>query len=369
MRTKIKHIKLTNFRNHKGFSFEPQSRTIAIYGQNGVGKTNILEAISLLAPGRGLRSAKLLELKTISYSEPWVVFAEIEGVDGETKIGTSLDYTQTGKEKRRVKINGEDIRGTSELAEYFSYIALTPSQDKIFNEGTTVRRDYLDRLCENFFPDYSDMIAVYNLAKAERRKLLIDRYQDNLWLDTLESRMAEKGVAIAYQRLELCELLNSFMNEAEKAEFPKANVSVEGEIENFIKAGTKAIEAENHFKDKLFDDRRSDAETKRTNFGIHKSDFRVIHSLKNMPAEFCSQGEQKALLLSLTIVSVIAKKARTGFYPILLLDEVASHLDDGKRAKLFKFINNTPCQTWLTSTEKEHFIGLEEAQIFSLKNH
>ncbi len=366
MQTKVNKLTLTNFRNHKNFSFDPESRIIAIYGQNGVGKTNILEAISLLSPGRGLRSAKLSEIKNITDNEPWVVFAEIEGTDGETKIGTSLDYTQTGKEKRRVKINGEDVRGTFALAEYFSYIALTPSQDKIFNEGTTIRRDYLDRLCENFFPDYSDMIAVYNLAKAERRKLLVDRYNDNLWIETLESRIAEKGVAIAYQRLELCELLNSFMNEAEKAEFPKANIDAIGEIENFIKTGAKALETENHFKDKLYDSRRYDADTKRTSFGIHKSDFRVIHSLKNMPAELCSQGEQKALLLSLTIVSVIAKKARTGFYPVLLLDEVASHLDEGKRNKLFKFINNTPCQTWLTSTEKEHFIGLEEAEFFKI---
>ncbi len=368
MQNLVKKLVLTNFRNHKTLTIEPVSRIIAVMGKNGVGKTNILESISLLSAGRGLRGAKLQEMKsfTASVDENWVIYSEIVGAEGEAQIGTSLDYTNSGKEKRRARINQEDIRGTSELADYFSYVSLVPQQDHIFTKGSTSRRDYLDKLCEIFFPTYEEMLKVYNIARYERRKVISNNSYDEYWVNTLEQRMAEKGVAIAFCRLELCELLNSFMSEAAKSGFPEAHLDVTGEIEDFLKLSHKALEAENFFKEKLLENRIFDANSKRTNFGIHRSDFCVIHKNKNIPAEFTSQGEQKAMLLTITIASVLAKKARSGFYPVLLLDEVASHLDETKRAKLYDFINNIPCQTWLTSTEREHFDGLKEVEFIIL---
>lgn len=367
MQNLVKKLVLTNFRNHKTLTIEPVTRVVAVLGKNGVGKTNILESISLLSTGRGLRSAKLQEIKSFDApsSENWVIYSEIVGAEGEAQIGTSLGYTNSGKEKRRARINQEDIRGTSELADYFSYVSLTPQQDHTFTAGSTSRRNYLDKLCEIFFPTYEEMLKTYDITRYERRKLLANSY-DEYWVNALEQRMAEKGVAIAFCRLELCELLNSFMSEAAKSGFPEAHLDVSGEVEDFLKTSHKALDVENYFKEKLLENRIFDAHSKRTNFGIHRSDFRVTHKNKNIPAEFTSQGEQKAVLLAITIASVLAKKSRSGFYPVLLLDEVASHLDENKRANLYDFINTVPCQTWLTSTEKEHFTGLKEVEFICL---
>ncbi len=367
MNIKINKIALSNYRNHLNFEYSPQAKNIAIIGKNGVGKTNILEAISLLYSGKGLRNAKLQEIKNIKNpSENFVIYAEIFGLEGEAQIGTSLDYTQSGKEKRRVRINQQEVRSPKELSEHFNYTALTPMQDQVFSQGLTSRRDYLDNLCELFFSDYSDLLIVYNLAKSERRKLLITNNFDDYWLTSLEQKMAEKAIAITYARLELCERLNNSMKNAYDSGFPIANLSLIGEVENYISQNKKAILVENYFKEKLRENRHLDANSKKTNFGIHKTDFRAIHSVKNMPAELCSQGEQKAILLSITIASVIAKKSQTGFFPVLLLDEVIAHLDEEKRGKLFNFIKEVDCQTWLTGTEKTNFTGLNNIEFIEL---
>lgn len=366
---------MSNFRNHQAQNFEINSNVIAIYGKNGSGKTNILEAVSLLVQGRGLRNAKLLDLGHFNGQEqfPWAIFCAGEGKNGDVEIGCGIDVA---KDKKTVKIDGEKQRAQSSLNEHFSVLWLTPGEDQTFSSGSTSRREFLDRICTFFYPDYSNLLNAFKNLKSQRRNLLSEYKYDEYWVDSVEQGMVEKSIAIAHLRNEAIKNLNHTIQSSENYGFPFGRLSILGEIENFLISSSEKNadqqqdaeqqDAEQFYKDILKQNRLQDAKTHRTNNGIHRSDFRVIHSNKNMPTELCSQGEQKAMLLSITIAAILAKKMISGVTPILLLDEVYSHLDTEKRQQLYKFISNTECQTWLTGTEKESFDGLENCQFISL---
>jgi DNA replication and repair protein RecF len=367
MKIQLTKLSLTNFRSHTAYSLIPHENFNVITGKNGAGKTNILEAISLLAPARGFRGATLSDLQKFAASKspeanfPWSIFAEGQGIDGQFTIGTGGDVNQntSGKsDKRIIKINGEQQRSQQTLTQHVSVQWLVPSQDQTFAAGGTSRREFLDRLTSFFFPPHDENLAKFNYVKSERKRLLERKIFDDSWLKSIELKMAEYATAIAASRLEAIILLQNAIDAAPESLFPKAMLSVAGVVEDLMQS-QKALEAEGQYREMLKSNRPQDAESGRTNLGPHRSDFVVFHSLKNLPAELCSTGEQKALLLSITMASVRAKQHLSRITPILLLDEVIAHLDEKKRDEFFEVLKSLNAQTWLTGTEIGFFVGLK----------
>lgn len=327
-----------------------------IYGHNGAGKTNLLEAISLLTPGRGLRGAKLEEISLNGGGE-WSVIGEIGGY----KISTGLERDSV---KRIAKVDNEKQRGTNILAEYVSAIWLTPQMDGIFIEGSTNRRLFFDRIIYNFDPEHASRVAVYENAMRERLKLLKTGSTDKTWLKVLERRMAEYGVAVAAARNEVIHYLQESLNQSATS-FPRPLIEIHGRYENLLHAKS-ALEVEDIFAEALLEARYDDSANGRTSTGVHKTDFKVINSLKNMPANLCSTGEQKALLLSIIIGLARLLKSKKSKTPIVLLDEVIAHLDENRRAELFHEIISLGCQSFMTGTEKIFFKSVS-SDVFFLK--
>jgi DNA replication and repair protein RecF len=365
--TKINRLKLTNFRNHKSFTFESDKNIISIIGENGKGKTNIIEAISLLVPGKGIRNSKISEYQNFASLDsinkegeifiPWTVFAEIELEEEIYKLGTS--YEKDPSEKRIFNINGKKVKNIAEeLSRVISVVSLVPTQDHTFSAGSTSRREFLDKICTVFFADYNSFLSDFESLKSQRRKILYSNFHNNDWLSTIEEQMASKALIIASYRNDVVDLLNSNMDKAELANFPSTQLEIIGDIESNLRH-SKALEVEMAYSKKLSEERQRDLDSNRTNSGIHRSDLKAIHKLKNLPAQLCSMGEQKAVLLSITLATVLSKKQFSNKTPILLLDEVSAHLDEQKRSDLYNFIKDVNCQSWLTSTEKSHFEGLD----------
>ena len=382
----ITSLTLENFRNYRSLSLSLPPQPVVLRGRNGAGKTNILEAISLLSPGRGLRGAKLREMDSIPSPSggglgwglaengvrlaphptspqrgeefPWVVAARIATGDETTHIGTARDGESTA-EKRIIKINGEKVRGHAQLVAHVCVQWLTPSMDQVFIEGGTVRRKLLDRLVYGFVPEHAARVMAYESAMRERNKLLADRATaDPYWLSVLEQQMAEHAVAITLARQEVLGRLQHELVE-DIAGFPRAVMAVEGLMEGWLTAGDSALDAEGKFAEHLTQARGIDAARRRASIGPQRTNFIVIHKTKNMPAEQCSTGEQKALLLSIMLCAARARAAWCGVAPILLLDEVIAHLDVDKRASLFDLIRHSQIQAWMTGTDAADFKGLE----------
>lgn len=341
----ITQLKLTNFRSYPAatISFEPGINIIT--GQNGMGKTNLLEAVSLLSPGRGIRSSKLDEIAKIGETE-WSVIGEVDGY----QIITGLE---NGRERRTVKVDGEKQNGSNALAPYCSCIWLTPQMDNIFLESSGERRRFFDRLIYNFDPEHASRVAVYDNAMRERLRLLKNGQNDDRWLKVLEERMVEYGVAIAAARNEVLGYLQNAIDKSTSS-FPKSEITINGKYESLIQ-DKKALEVEEIFKNDLRESRQQDQYSGRTTCGVSRTDFTIIHNIKQMPAALCSTGEQKALLLSIILSLGRLLKERKNRAPILLLDEVVSHLDEVKRGELFDEINSLGAQAILTGTDKELF--------------
>lgn len=372
----ISSLSLSNFRNYEYARIEVSSVPVVLTGANGAGKTNILEAISLFSVGRGLRRAKLSELDSISSNTElaWAIAANVIGRQGEIKIGTGrLSDNYEDNDKRVVKIDGKITRGQAELSRHLSIIWLTPQMEQLFIEGASSGRKFLDRLVFGFDAEHASRINEYDYAMRERNKLLQNNNSnwgraDSNWLDTLEQKMAECATAIAIARLSTCEHINHTIT-VSPLSFPKAHVDVFGFVEDLLKNGSSAIEAENSLKNALANYRNQDAVAGRTSVGTHKSELCVTHVKKNMPAESCSTGEQKALMLSIVLAQARSGAIWHGVVPIILLDEVAGHLDATRRLELFEEICQIGAQTWMTGTDAHLFEGLQEkAQFFQVDN-
>ena len=385
----LQSLSLSNFRNYTHSRIEVSPAPVVLTGQNGAGKTNILEAISLLTPGRGLRRAKLAELSLSTHrgrgatytsregGAAWAVSANVFGRQGEVKIGTGREINVPlptsplqgeEQEKRIIKIDGKISRGQAELARHLSMIWLTPQMEQLFQEGASSGRKFLDRLVYSFDAEHASRINEYDYAMRERNKLLQYGRADAAWLDSLENTMAETAAAIALARLSTAEHINHTIA-ASPLSFPKAHVDIAGFVEDLVKAGQPAIEAENALREALARGRNVDAAAGRTLTGTHRSELRVTHTGKRMPAEACSTGEQKALMLSIVLAQARAGAQWHGVVPIILLDEVPGHLDATKRFELFQEICQIGAQVWMTGTDVSLFAGLEEkAQFFSVEN-
>lgn len=364
----LSRLSLTQFRNYDEAVIETGPDPVALTGRNGAGKTNILEAISLLTPGRGLRRAKLSELDTRETGGAWSIAARLHGRQGETRIGTGRDPESPEGDKRLIRIDGKPQRGQAELARHLSVLWLTPQMEQLFQEGASAGRKFLDRLVYSFDAEHVTRVNAYDFAMRDRNRLLQDGRADTAWLDTLEAAMAESAAAIAQARAHTVEHLNHAIGQSELS-FPKARLAVSGFMEDLLQQGRPAVEAEQAFQHTLGQNRRQDGFAGRTTLGTHRSALQVTHREKSMPAESCSTGEQKAMLLSITLSQARAGAIWHGMVPILLLDEVVAHLDASRRQELFEEINALGAQVWMTGTDRSLFAGMEgRAQFLTVEN-
>ncbi len=357
-------IALVNFRSYAAAKLKPEPVPVVLAGPNGTGKTNCLEAISLLSPGRGLRGAKLASLQRkvplaatqeregpLAQS-PWTITATIARPDGDWEIGTGLVNTSGGTQRRALYLNGASAQA-ADLAELLPVLWLTPAMDRLFLEGASERRRFLDRLVFGLDAGHARRAARYERAMHERLRLLKDGVRDPVWLDGLENTMAIEGAAVTQARLETIEKLNGELS-ARGAEgaFPCAHLTLSGEPAD-VAVNTSALQSAQAGS------RMRDAESGRTSVGPHHADLEVRHTQKRADAKDCSTGEQKALLISIVLANAwLQTKRRNGVAPILLLDEIAAHLDAARRAALFEELLALKSQAWLSGTDKALFAPL-----------
>jgi len=375
-RLAVRRLILTDFRSYTRATVESDGRPAALTGPNGAGKTNLLEAISFLGPGRGLRRAKLSEVdRRIPGADAaapeiaWAVAAALDTPDGDMSVGTGRDPARAageGGEKRLVKLDGELCRGQQPLAERMSLIWLTPQMDRLFLEGASGRRRFLDRLVYGIDPAHAGRVSSYEHAMRERARLLRMGRADDRWLGALEGTMAEKGVAVAAARRDLAERLRVHMADAPDGVFPRPVVGLTGAVEDWLET-MSALQAEDRLREGLAAGRNRDAEAGGTAVGPHRTDLAVRHAAKDMPAADCSTGEQKALLIALVLANARLQTHLRGMAPLLLLDEIAAHLDGHRRAALADAIVDLGAQAWMTGTDRRLFeVFGERAQHFTV---
>lgn len=368
--TSIFSLALTDFRNYASLRIEADAGPVVLTGLNGAGKTNLLEAVSLLAPGRGLRRARMREMDRWAEGEaagPWTIAARLGGPGGGVQIGTGRDVAAAERSDRRiVKVEGKPARSHSELAKYANVLWVTPQMDTLFQESGSVRRRFLDRLVYSFEPDHAARVNAYEQAMQERNRLLKIQPSDSTWISALEARMAAQGMAIAQARTNTVETINDSIMMASAA-FPRARLSLCGWVDEQLAVHGAALAAEEAFAGALAESRREDMAAGRALIGPHRTDLRVEHMVRAVAANACSTGEQKALLLSIVLAQARSVAAWRGSVPVLLLDEVAAHLDEARRAALFEEILSLGAQAWLTGTDEGLFEGLEgKAQFFAV---
>lgn len=362
----IQNIKLTSFRCYKEAELSNlQSGFLVFCGPNGAGKTNILEAVSLLSPGKGLRNARLLDLQKYNSSESWAISARVMNHYGEVRLGTGLNTQGNTKlEKRLVRINGQNVKSQSELSHYLACIWLTPQMDRLFIDSSRERRRFLDRLVFSFDPGHSGRVLRYENILSQRSKLLRNGCEDRVWLDVLEQQLAEAGVAVAIARLEYIDKLKTVPIIDDTDQFPLSSLKMSGSLEDSLRHA-KALEAEDFFRVQLRNSRVRDALTGGACIGPHRSDLSVMYVGKNIEASMCSTGEQKALLIGLVLAHTKLVALERGYPPLLLLDEVAAHLDEDKRDALYRILGRLGGQVWLTGTEDSLFESIKGfAQFF-----
>lgn len=358
----IRRLTLTDFRNYDALRLETGAQLVALAGANGAGKTNILEAISLLAPGRGLRGVTFDELPRQGGSGSWAIAAEVVAEHGPVALGTAWSGQADGGDGggRQVVIDGEAQKGSGALGDTMRLLWLTPAQDRLFAGPGSDRRRFLDRLVTAFDPEHAARITVFEKVMRERNLLLEETRPDQAWLSSLEAHMAEAAVAISAARLVGLEALQTHIGEGrESSSFPWAEVTVEGEIEALV-AQKPAVQVEDEYRRILRDSRGLDRAAGRTLRGPHRSDLEVVHGPKRMAAGQCSTGEQKALLIGLVLAQARAVKASAGVPPILLLDEVAAHLDRARRKSLLEALAALGSQSWMTGTDAQLFEAIGE---------
>ncbi len=367
----VGRLVLSDFRNYPRLKLEADSRPVVLTGPNGAGKTNLLEAISYLSPGRGLRRARLSDVATRETTGGWAVAARVfdPRSGGDTEIGTgTAGGEETGDgaaERRTVRIEGAPARGPAALAEVLSISWLTPQMDRLFQEDGGARRRFLDRLVYGFDAAHARRVAAYERALRERSRLLKSGEGTGAWYAALEETMAEYGVAVAAARREGVARLERGLAQS-TGPFPRAALGVEGALEGWLDT-MPAVEVEETFRAELAGSRPRDAETGGAAIGPHRSDL-VVQNLENgLLAQHCSTGEQKALLIAIVLADARVKAVRARAAPVLLLDEVAAHLDEQRRAALIEEILDLGAQAWLTGTDRSLFAALESrAQFFDV---
>ena len=372
----VKRLTLTDFRCYCYQRLEIGCGPVVLTGPNGAGKTNLLEGLSFLVPGRGLRRARLSDLsrrdasKNISAQRVWGVAAILRTVMGDVEVGTAYEAAIEGRrDKRIVKVNGKIAKNQTALAEHASVLWLTPQMDRLFLEGPGARRQFLDRMVFDTDPAHAGRANAYEHAQRERMRLLRSGSPDVDWLTALEDTMVTRGIAVTAARLDVVRRLTRYLLGSGGAKsFPGAEIKAVGEIETWLSEGP-ALAAEDRFRTRLVAERGRDAAAGRAGTGPHRSDFAVRHLGNGQEAALCSTGEQKALLVSLILATARMRAAEQGAAPLLLLDEIAAHLDVQRLDALFDEIIRLGAQVWMTGTDADLFRSLAgQAQFFTVSN-
>jgi DNA replication and repair protein RecF len=334
----IARLDLSNFRNHESLSIRPEGRFIVLHGSNGAGKTNILEAVSLLVPGRGLRRAALADMARKDGEGGFAISAQADG----SQFGTAV--LAENPSRRQLQVNGATA-AINDLAQWFAILWLTPAMDRLFADGAGPRRRFLDRLVLALDPAHATHSSRYDNALKQRNRMLGEGQQDVAWFDAIEARLADDGAAIVKARRSMLEKLITEIAAMPASPFANPLLALEGD----------GLEAPAALAEALRTGRARDREAGRTLVGPHRADLTVTHAGHGQAAALCSTGEQKALLLSLILAHAGLVARLRGAPPILLLDEVAAHLDPERRAALFARLAETGSQVWMTGTEEGLF--------------
>lgn len=347
MALSLSALTLSHFRSHKVARLTLDARPVAIHGPNGAGKTNILEAVSLLSPGRGLRRSSAEDMTRRPEAVGWKVSAVLHALHQVHEVET---WSENGA-ARQVRIDGKTAAQTA-LGHIARVLWLIPSMDRLWIEGAEGRRRFLDRMTLSFLPDHAQVSLDYDKAMRERNRLLKDMVRDPHWYSALEQRMAETGTAIHANRLRALEALAEAQGDAQTT-FPAATLTLQpGEL--------GMPESPEDLRKALADGRKRDLAAGRTLIGPHRADLFGVYAAKDVPARDCSTGEQKALLVSLILANARALARDFDAPPLLLLDEVAAHLDADRRAALYDEICALGAQAWMTGTEMALFDSLAD---------
>jgi len=357
---RLTRLRLTDFRSWPALEASLDAPIVVIAGENGAGKTNLLEAISLLGPGRGLRGARMGELgrRTEGGQRPWAAAGHFTTPHGTFDIGTGSDPEGT-TDRRVFRLDGLPVRTQADLADRIAVVWLTPQMDRLFQEGASGRRRFLDRLAWALEPTHAREVAAHDNAMSQRNRLLAGGRADPAWLAGLEDAMARHAVAATAARRSLATRLNAVMAAGSATgAFPAARMDLLCPIATAL-ADQPALAVEDALRAALAADRRRDAAAGGAARGAHRADMALTHLPKDQPAEMCSTGEQKALLISTVLAHAALIAEARGFAPLLLLDEVAAHLDSTRREALFAALARLPAQSFLTGTDAEVFRPLQ----------
>lgn len=360
-KVRINKLTLWSFRNygHQRLVFEEPF--ILLAGMNGAGKTNVLEAISYLAPGKGLRRSPLSQIGRVCPSikpQPWAVTVSLNCSGLETILSSGLDpqlfYAQ--QEKRVGRIDGDSVKNLADFESYLSLFWLTPDTDRLFKESPGIRRKFLDKLLLRYEPSLSSHWQKYDNAMRQRISLLKYGRGDAIWLNQLEKQMVESGMVMLHERLRYTNLLSQTSNLYFEA-FPKIEFHLKGELEQLLEV-SHLTDVEAFFTQKLCENRGQDAEQGTTTIGPHTTNFQALYTPKGLYAEQCSTGEVKVLLIALILTAVRLEIWQRGKTPVLLLDEIMVHLDADRRAALGNELISLGVQTFMTGTDMEVFAPL-----------
>ena len=369
----IRRLTLSNFRSYHAAQVRlDRPGPVVLTGANGAGKTNLIEAISLLAPGRGLRRATMEELAFSEGDGAWAISAEIEGMLGLATLGTGID-PPAGEESapsRKCRIDRESVSSATAFADHLRVVWLTPAMDPLFNGPASERRRFLDRLVLAVDAQHSSRVAALERSLRSRNRLLEDSPGDSHWLDAVEHETAEVAVAVAAARAETAKRLSAALEASRDnaLEFPQAQIALQGWMEQLL-PDHSAVEIEDRYRALLKENRARDTAAGRTLDGPHLSDLVVTHAGKNIPAADASTGEQKALLIRLVLAHAGLIKQMTGFAPLLLLDEVVAHLDPSRRAALYDALSLLGAQVWMTGADPAVFGDIVgRAQVFLVRS-
>jgi DNA replication and repair protein RecF len=369
----LTRLALENFRNYAAVSLKLDGRHVCLYGANGSGKTNLIEAVSMLAPGRGLRGADLVDIvrrdANGTVARHWALSADLHDGEIDRKLSLALELDEQGRSKRIAKLDGA-VTTQTELGELVRVIWLTPSMDRVFAGPAGDRRRFFDRQVLAHFPSHGPAGAAYEKAMRQRNALLEQGRVDPAWLDALEQRMAEAGAVMAVHRADALKRMQAAIAARPEGAFPKSVLNLDGRFEKRAAEGADVAQIEQEIASALRLNRTRDQVAGRTLEGVHRTDLTVLHAPKQLPADQCSTGEQKALLIGMILANAQALFERDfAPSPLLVLDEAAAHLDSDRRAALYDELAALGGQAWLTGTDRSLFDAFgDRAQRFEVSN-
>ena len=347
----INSLSIQNFRNHENLEITTKKPSVVIYGKNGVGKTSILEAISIFSNGKGLRNSKLIEMIKVN-EEMFDISVNIK-VQKNIFLEMKSTYSKSSK-TRKIYINGKQKKSFKDIKNNFPMLWITPYDEKIFGGSSSSRRNFVDRIVANFDLFHTTRINEYNKLLKQRSKIIKENESDKVWLNAIEDQLSQLAVAVCSSRLDIISRLIKFLEKKING-FPNIKLNFLDSIENELLV-RPALEIEKELKENYFKSRKVDALIGGSLYGSHKTDLSCFNIEKNMSADMCSSGEQKLLLISIILACAKALKDSIEISPIMLLDEIFTHLDTSKKSILFGELRDLGSQIWITTTETDNFL-------------